>query len=94
MPCDEIILPSYTFVSTANAFALRVVIPVFVDIRSDKLNINENLFEQAITTKIKAIVVFHYAGVICQIDTIFKDSKIQKADHFGLILKITKMLTN
>jgi dTDP-4-amino-4,6-dideoxygalactose transaminase len=63
-------MPSYTFVSTANAFALRGAIPVFIDIREDTLNINENLIERAITSKTKAIVVVHYAGVGCEMDSI------------------------
>ena len=67
---DEIIMPSYTFVSTANAFVLRGGIPVFVDIRSDTLNIDESLIEAAITSKTKAIVPVHYAGVACEMDTI------------------------
>lgn len=69
-PGDEIIMPSYTFVSTANAFVLRGGIPVFVDIRSDTLNLDEKLIEAAITTRTKAIVVVHYAGVACEMDTI------------------------
>jgi dTDP-4-amino-4,6-dideoxygalactose transaminase len=69
-PGDEIILPSYTFVSTANAFVLRGGVPVFVDIRPDTLNINEQLIEAAITPKTKAIVPVHYAGVPCEMDTI------------------------
>ena len=69
-PGDEVIMPSYTFVSTANAFVLRGAIPVFVDIRSDTLNINENLIEKAITPKTKAIVCVHYAGVACEMDSI------------------------
>jgi dTDP-4-amino-4,6-dideoxygalactose transaminase len=69
-PGDEIIMPSYTFVSTANAFVLRGGIPVFVDIRPDTLNINENLIEAAITPKTKAIVPVHYAGIACEMDTI------------------------
>ena len=60
---DEIIMPSYTFVSTANAFVLRGGKPVYVDIRNDNLNINESLIEKSITKKTKAIVVVHYAGV-------------------------------
>ncbi len=64
-PGDEVIMPSYTFVSTANAFVLRGAVPVFVDIRSDTLNINEKLIKDAITEKTKAIVVVHYAGVSC-----------------------------
>lgn len=63
-------MPSYTFVSTANAFALRGGTPVFVDIRKDTLNIDENLIEEAITSKTKAIVPVHYAGVSCEMDTI------------------------
>jgi dTDP-4-amino-4,6-dideoxygalactose transaminase len=69
-PGDEVIMPSYTFVSTANAFALRGAVPVFVDIREDTLNIDERLIEAAITTKTKAICVVHYAGVACEMDTI------------------------
>lgn len=67
---DEIIMSSYTFVSTANAFVLRGGIPVFVDIRPDTLNINETFIEEAITRKTRAIVPVHYAGVPCQMDTI------------------------
>jgi dTDP-4-amino-4,6-dideoxygalactose transaminase len=63
-------MPSYTFVSTANAFVLRGGIPVFVDIRSDTLNIDETLIESAITSKTKAIVPVHYAGVACDMDVI------------------------
>ena len=74
-PGDEIIMPSYTFVSTANAFVLRGGIPVFVDIRKDTLNIDETLIESAITTKTKAIVPVHYAGVACEMDTILKIAK-------------------
>lgn len=71
-PGDEVIMPSYTFVSTANAFALRGAVPVFVDIDPNTLNINETLIASAITTKTKAIVVVHYAGVACEMDTIMK----------------------
>ncbi len=71
-PGDEVIMPSYTFVSTANAFVLRGAVPVFVDIRSDTLNIDENLIEAAITTKTRAIVPVHYAGVACEMDTIME----------------------
>jgi dTDP-4-amino-4,6-dideoxygalactose transaminase len=67
---DEVIMPSYTFVSTANAFVLRGAKIVFVDVRSDTMNINEKLIEQAITNKTKAIVPVHYAGVACEMDTI------------------------
>ena len=69
-PGDEIIMPSFTFVSTANAFVLRGGIPVFVDIRRDTLNIDEEKIEQAITAKTRAIVVMHYAGVGCEMDQI------------------------
>ncbi len=69
-PGDEIIMPSYTFVSTADAFVLRGAVPVFVDIRPDTMNIDENLIEAAITDKTKAIVPVHYAGVGCEMDTI------------------------
>ena len=74
-PGDEVIMPSYTFVSTANAFVLRGGVPVFVDIRPDTLNINENLIEAAITPKTKAIVPVHYAGVACEMDTILAIAK-------------------
>ena len=67
---DEVILPSYTFVSTADAFVLRGATPVFVDIRPDTMNIDETLIEAAITEKTKAIAVVHYAGVACEMDTI------------------------
>ena len=67
---DEVILPSYTFVSTANAFVLRGAIPVFVDIREDTLNLDEQLIEDAITPRTRAIVPVHYAGVSCEMDAI------------------------
>ena len=69
-PGDEVIMPSYTFVSTANAFVLRGGVPVFIDIRPDTLNIDESLIEKAITARTKAIVPVHYAGVACEMDTI------------------------
>lgn len=69
-PGDEVIMPSYTFVSTANAFVLRGAIPVFVDIRKDTLNIDEQLIEAAISERTRAIVVVHYAGVACAMDVI------------------------
>jgi dTDP-4-amino-4,6-dideoxygalactose transaminase len=71
-PGDEVIMPSYTFVSTANAFVLRGGIPVFVDIREDTLNLDEKLIEAAITPRTKAIVAVHYAGVACEMDSIMK----------------------
>ncbi len=77
-PGDEIIMPDYTFVSTANAFVLQGGVPVFVDIRPDTLNINEHLIEQAITKKTKAIVPVHYAGVGCEMDTICAIAKKNK----------------
>lgn len=69
-PGDEVIMPSFTFVSTANAFVLRGAVPVFVDIRADTLNIDETLVEAAITDRTKAICVVHYAGVACDMDAI------------------------
>lgn len=69
-PGDEVIVPSFTFVSTVNAFVLRGARPVFVDIRPDTLNIDEKLLERAITPRTKAIVVVHYAGVACEMDGI------------------------
>lgn len=80
-PGDEIIMPSYTFVSTANAFVLRGAEPVFVDIRPDTMNIDETLIEDAITPKTKAIVLVHYAGVACEMDTI-----MEIADRHGLFV--------
>jgi dTDP-4-amino-4,6-dideoxygalactose transaminase len=69
-PGDEVIMPAYTFVSTANAFVLRGAVPVFVDIRADTLNIDETKIAAAITPRTKAIVPVHYAGVACEMDTI------------------------
>ena len=69
-PGDEVIMPSFTFVSTANAFVLRGATPVFVDIREDTLNVDERLIEDAITPRTKAIVPVHYAGVSCEMDSI------------------------
>ena len=75
---DEIIMPSYTFVSTANAFVLRGATPVFVDISPLTLNIDEDLIEKAITKKTKAIVVVHYAGISCNMEKILKLAKNYK----------------
>lgn len=75
---DEIIMPSYTFVSTANAFVLRSAKIVFVDIRPDTMNIDETKIEQAITKKTKVIVPVHYAGVACEMDTIMDIAKRHK----------------
>ena len=72
---DEIIMPSYTFCSTANAFVLQGLVPVFVDIREDTLNIDETKIEQAITPRTKAIVPVHYAGVACEMDKIIEIAK-------------------
>ncbi len=72
---DEIIMPAYTFVSTADAFVLRGAVPVFVDIRPDTMNIDETLIEEAITEKTRAIVPVHYAGVACEMDTIMDIAK-------------------
>jgi dTDP-4-amino-4,6-dideoxygalactose transaminase len=69
-PGDEVIMPSYTFVSTANAFVLRGAVPVFVDVRDDTLNLDERLVEAAITQRTRAIVPVHYAGVGCEMDAI------------------------
>ncbi|MBL4774716.1 MAG: dTDP-4-amino-4,6-dideoxygalactose transaminase [Mariprofundus sp.] len=80
-PGDEVIMPSYTFVSTANAFVLRGAVPVFIDIREDTLNMDESLIEAAITPKTKAIVVVHYAGVSCAMDNI-----MALADTHGLFV--------
>ena len=74
-PGDEVIMPSYTFVSTADAFVLRGGVPVFVDIRPDTMNIDENLIEAAITDRTRAIAVVHYAGVSCEMDTILDIAK-------------------
>ena len=80
-PGDEVIMPSYTFVSSANSVVLRGGIPVFVDVRSDTLNIDETLIEAAITDNTKAIMVVHYAGVSCEMDVI-----IEIANRYGLYL--------
>jgi dTDP-4-amino-4,6-dideoxygalactose transaminase len=69
-PGDEVIMPSYTFTSTANAFVLRGAVPVFVDIRPDTLNLDESLVEAAITPRTRAIVPVHYAGVACEMDAL------------------------
>lgn len=74
-PGDEVIMPSYTFVSTADAFVLRGATPVFVDIRPDTMNIDETKIAEAITDKTKAIVPVHYAGVACEMDTIMDIAK-------------------
>lgn len=75
MPGDEVIMPSYTFVSTADAFVLRGAKAVFVDIRPDTMNIDETLMEDAITERTKAIVPVHYAGVACEMDAIMNIAK-------------------
>lgn len=80
-PGDEVIMPSFTFVSTANAFALRGATIVFVDIRPDTMNIDETKIEAAITEKTKAIVPVHYAGVGCEMDEIMR-----LADQYGLFV--------
>ncbi len=81
-PGDEVIMPSYTFVSTANAFVLRGAKVVFVDIRPDTMNLDENLIEDAVTDRTKAIVPVHYAGVACEMDTIMD---IAKRHHLAVI---------
>lgn len=80
-PGDEVIVPSYTFVSTANAFVLRGARPVFVDVRPDTLNIDERLIERAITSRTRAIFPVHYGGVACEMDTI-----MDIADRHGLLV--------
>lgn len=80
-PGDEVIMPSYTFSSTANAFVLRGAVPVFVDIRADTLNLDESLVEAAITERTRAIVAVHYAGVACEMDTLCRI-----AEERGLLL--------
>jgi dTDP-4-amino-4,6-dideoxygalactose transaminase len=80
-PGDEVIMPSYTFVSTANAFVLRGGVPVFVDIRPDTLNLDETKIEAAITPRTRAIVPVHYAGVGCEMDVI-----MAIADRHGLLV--------
>lgn len=78
---DEVIVPSFTFVSTANAFVLRGAKLVFVDIRPDTMNVNEILIERAINEKTKAIIVVHYAGVSCEMDVIMK-----LANNYNLVV--------
>ncbi|WP_042471122.1 dTDP-4-amino-4,6-dideoxygalactose transaminase [Bacillus ndiopicus] len=80
-PGDEVIMPSYTFVSTANAFVLRGAKIIFVDIRPDTMNIDETKIEAAITSKTKVIVPVHYAGVACEMDTI-----MEIADRYNLFV--------
>ncbi len=80
-PGDEVIMPSYTFVSSANAFVLRGGVPVFVDIRLDTMNIDEELIEAAITDRTKAIVPVHYAGAACEMDRI-----MELAEKYNLIV--------
>jgi dTDP-4-amino-4,6-dideoxygalactose transaminase len=80
-PGDEVIVPSFTFVSTVNAFVIRGARPVFIDIRSDTLNLDETLLEGLITARTKAILVVHYAGVGCEMDAI-----LEIAQRHGLIV--------
>lgn len=74
-PGDEVIMPSFTFVSTANAFVLRGAVPVFVDVRPDTLNLDENLVEAAISPRTRAIIPVHYAGVACEMDSLLAIAK-------------------
>jgi dTDP-4-amino-4,6-dideoxygalactose transaminase len=90
-PGDEVIMPSYTFVSTADAFVLRGATAVFVDIRPDTMNIDENKIEDAITEKTKAIVPVHYAGVSCEMDTIMD---IAKRYHLLVIEDAAQAITS
>src|SRR6185503_12794514 len=71
-PGDEIVVPSFTFVSTVNAFVLRGARPVFIAVRPDTLNLDEKKLEELVTPRTRAIVVVHYAGVGCEMDTILK----------------------
>ncbi len=80
-PGDEVIVPSFTFVSTANAFVGRGVKPIFVDVRPDTLNLDEKRLEEAISPRCKAIVLVHYAGVACEMDAI-----MEIADRHGLVV--------
>lgn len=80
-PGDEVIMPSYTFVSTANAFVLRGAVPVFVDVREDTLNLDERQIEAAITARTRAVVPVHYAGVSCAMDVI-----LEIAGRHGLLV--------
>ena len=80
-PGDEVIMPSFTFVSTANAFVLRGAVPVFVDIRPDTLNVDPDLIEAAVTERTRAIVVVHYGGVACDMDAI-----MEIAERHGLVV--------
>jgi dTDP-4-amino-4,6-dideoxygalactose transaminase len=83
LPGDEVIMPSFTFVSTANAFVLRGAVPVFVDIREDTLNLDETLIEDAITPRTRAIVPVHYAGVSCEMDAVMDVA----ARHGALVIE-------
>ena len=80
-PGDEVIMPAYTFVSTADAFVLRGAVPVFVDIRPDTMNLDEKLIEDAVTERTRAIVPVHYAGIACEMDAI-----MEIADRHGLVV--------
>ena len=81
-PGDEVIMPSYTFVSTADAFVLRGAKIIFVDIRPDTMNIDERLIEDAVTEKTKAIVPVHYAGVSCEMNRILEIAKKKKFSSY------------
>ncbi|HEY3313415.1 MAG TPA: dTDP-4-amino-4,6-dideoxygalactose transaminase [Anaerolineales bacterium] len=91
-PGDEVIIPDFTFVSTVNAFVLRGAVPVFIDVRPDTLNLDENLLESLITAKTRAIVPVHYAGVGCEMDSIMKiahrhDIAVVEDNAHGLFAK-------
>lgn len=99
-PGDEVIMPSYTFVSTANAFVLRGGVPVFIDIRPETLNIDERLIEAAITPRTKVIAPVHYAGVACEMDVILDIARrhgllviVDAAQALGSIYKGRKLGT-
>ncbi len=90
-PGDEVIMPSFTFVSTANAFVLRGAKVVFVDIRPDTMNMNEQMIERAVTSKTKAIVPVHYAGVGCEMDVIMD---IARRKHISVIEDAAQAVTS
>lgn len=90
-PGDEVIMPSFTFVSTANAFALRGAKCVFIDVRPDTMNIDETKIEQAITKRTRAIVPVHYAGVVCEMDTI---QQIAKKHNLAVVEDAAQAVTS
>ena len=92
-PGDEVIMPSFTFVSTANAFVLRGAKVVFVDIRPDTMNMNEQMIERAVTSKTKAIVPVHYAGVGCEMDVIMDIARRKQSEILDVIVFMRQKIT-